>query len=566
MMCFRVDDYRLHRRIMQAEIPKKAKDAYNEAVTILQEDMTQRRAMRGTDIVIDNLREAVSEHDEFFEAWRLLGEVYLGTEQPLYGYLALKKALSIKEGDSGVATLLGEASLVLDRPQVALKYLETAHTAGEIPVAAKKLMAIALARAEQWQESLSAFGEALLEDPSDGDMRSECARVLSKLGYQHEAASIFADYLDPFRHFIGKQPAIMESGWIMKPGKVLDRLLEGAAKRAAKTEIVGRPEDYRIWYRLGNIFLDGDEFESARACYKRALRIHPDYYDALHNLGLALEGLNRQNDALQMYEAAIESDPETPEAYLSTAELLEDMDPDEHDEIALNYLMYYRLDPNADGFEELEKKLRLRLDDAPDIAQILLLSHVYLLREEIDKADSILKLIESAVEGEATIQWLRGKILQERGKTGEAENAYRTGLNLAKLDENEPTVEEDNVEAWIRFDFASLLEENGRIGEAKQILEEDIDTLDSDGMALLAELKLTDNPESAEEIWQRSLTNDPNHIDSLLGLADRMIDTGRNEEAVVLLERVHEIDPEDEEIPARLKDLYIAIDSSELSP
>jgi hypothetical protein len=37
---------------MQAEIPKKAKDAYNEAVTILQEDMSQRRAMRGTDIVI----------------------------------------------------------------------------------------------------------------------------------------------------------------------------------------------------------------------------------------------------------------------------------------------------------------------------------------------------------------------------------------------------------------------------------------------------------------------------------------------------------------------------------
>ncbi|MCX6647203.1 MAG: tetratricopeptide repeat protein [bacterium] len=480
---------------MPEEIPQKAKDSYNEAVKILQEDWAQRRTMRGTDIVINSLREAVKEYDGFFDAWRLLGEVYLGSEQPLEAYIALKKAHELKKENSEVPTLLGEVSLILGRPKLAWQYLELALAGENVPIAAKKLKALALARDERWQDSLAAFGEALAEDPSDGEMRRECAKVLSELGYNREAACIFADYLDPFRHFFGKQPAIVESGWIMKPGQVLDRLLPGASKRAAENETVGRPEDYRIWYDLGNVFLDGEEYESAAACYKRALRVHPDYYDALHNMGIALEELDRHDDALQMYEAAIEADPDTPEAYLSIAELLEDMDPEETDEIALNYLMYYRLDPTADGFETLEKELRARLEETPDIGQILLLSHVYLLRDEIDQADSILKLIESAVEGEATVQWLRGKILQERSQIKEAELAYRAGLSIVNLDEIEPTIEEQNIEARIRFDLAVLLEESARHSEALAVLEEDIDTLDSDGLCLLAELKLDSSPD-----------------------------------------------------------------------
>ena len=547
-------------------IPEQAKESYNEAVRILQEDMTQQRTMRGTDIVIKNLKEAVEGYDEFFEAWRLLGEVYLGTEQPLEAYMALKKAHELRKEDSGVPTLLGEASLILGRPKLAWQYLELALAGEDVPIAAIKLKALALARDEQWQESLAAFGEALVEDPSDGEMRRECAKVLSELGYNREAACIYADYLDPFRHFLGKQPAIVESGWIMKPGLVLDRLLPGASKRAAENETVGRQEDYRIWYELGNVFLDGEEYEAATACYKRALRVHPDYYDALHNMGIALEELDRHDDALQMYEAAIEADPDTPEAYLSIAELLEEMTPEETDEVALNYLMYYRLDPDADGFEILEKRLRARLEEIPDIPQILLLSHVYLLRDEIDKADSILKLIESAVEGEATIQWLRGRILQERGKIQEAEIAYKAGLSIVSLDEIEPTIEEQNIEARIRYDFAVLLEESDREGDALAVLEEDIEALDSDGLCLLAELKLDSAPAESEEFWQKALSEDPEHLDSLLGLAELMVDKGRREEAIVLLETAYTVDPEDEDIPEKLRELYKAIGSSELSP
>ncbi len=546
------------------EIPKKAKDAYDDAVRILQEDLAQRRALRATDVVIDNLLQAVEWHDEFFEAWRLLGEIYLGTEQPLKGYIALKKAYRLKEGDVGVATLLGEASLTLDRPALALEYLKEAHEGEQIPLAARKLLALALAKSEKWEESLRAFGEALAEDPSDGEMRMECARVLGELGYPQDAASVLADYLDPYRDVIDKTPAILESGWIMQPGAVLDRLSPGAKKRAAAKETVARPENYLAWHAMGNQFLDGEEYEAAVACYKRALRIHPDYYDSLHNMGIALEELGREDDAFQMYESAIEADPDSAEAYLSVAELLEDMSPEDVDEIALNYLMYFRLDPEAEGFEEFEAEISKRLQQSPDIAQTLLLAHVYLLRDEIDKADRILRLIESAGGGETTINWVRGRIHSEQGNLEEAEKSYRRGLDVVHEEGSEAPLEEENLRAKLTYDLASLLEEDDREEEAREILEGGIDILDADGLSLLAELLVETDPEGAEEMWRRALNLDPEHPDTLLGLAERMIESGRVEEGLVLLETARKGDPEDKRIADRLNELYPKIGADEL--
>ena len=80
----------------------------------------------------------------------------------------------------------------------------------EIPLSIRKLTAIALSKDEQWEESIRAFGDALADDPSDGDMRRACAEVLWDLGFHKEAASVLADYLDPFREFIEHQQAMVE--------------------------------------------------------------------------------------------------------------------------------------------------------------------------------------------------------------------------------------------------------------------------------------------------------------------------------------------------------------------
>ncbi len=551
---------------MSDDIPTNAKKYYDEAVTILQEDIAHRRTLRGTDQVIANLGKAVEEHQKYFEAWRLMGEVYMGTEQTLLGYLALKRAHKLKEDDVGAAVLLGEGALVLGRPKLALEFLKTALEAEEVPLAAHKLKALALAGVEEWEQSLRAFGEALAGDPSDGGMRRECSKVLSELGYRKEAASVLADYLDPFRDFIDNQQVILDTSWMMPYGSVLDRLAPGSRKRTKGHEVIARAEDYRAWYSLGNVFLDGEQHEAAAVCFKRALRIHPDYSDALHNMGIALEEIGRREEALQLYEAAMEADPEAPEVYLSMAELLEEIEPEETDEIVINYLMYYRLDPDAEGFEEQENELREMLGPSPDVSQELLLAHVYLLRDEIAKAETILRTMEASTGDEATLLWLQGRILQEKGASQEAERAFRTGLEIAGDNDSEESLEEDDVEARLRYDLAALLADSDREEEAKVLLMEDRDLLDSDGLSLLADLLVDDNPQEAEKTWVQALDLDPEHCDSLTGLADLKISQKLLEDGIILLERALGTDPDDKEIPARLAELYPEIGAPELSP
>ena len=41
-----------------------------------------------------------------------------------------------------------------------------------------------------------------------------------------------------------------------------------------------------IYYRLGNIYIDGDDFNRAEYAYKRALEVDPRHSNAMHNLSI----------------------------------------------------------------------------------------------------------------------------------------------------------------------------------------------------------------------------------------------------------------------------------------
>jgi tetratricopeptide (TPR) repeat protein len=41
-----------------------------------------------------------------------------------------------------------------------------------------------------------------------------------------------------------------------------------------------------IYYRLGNIYIDGDDFNRAEYAYKRALEVDPHHSNAMHNLSI----------------------------------------------------------------------------------------------------------------------------------------------------------------------------------------------------------------------------------------------------------------------------------------
>jgi len=64
--------------------------------------------------------------------------------------------------------------------------------------------------------------------------------------------------------------------------------------------------DADIWYGLGRLKYSDQKFESAIKCFQRTLQIEPRSVKAENNLGLAYEALNRNEDAMAAYRAAID--------------------------------------------------------------------------------------------------------------------------------------------------------------------------------------------------------------------------------------------------------------------
>lgn len=66
----------------------------------------------------------------------------------------------------------------------------------------------------------------------------------------------------------------------------------------------------RLWSQQGDLFIDGNDFESALASYQEALRFEPLAVNALMGKGLSLENLERYEEAIKSYRKALVVQPD----------------------------------------------------------------------------------------------------------------------------------------------------------------------------------------------------------------------------------------------------------------
>jgi len=60
----------------------------------------------------------------------------------------------------------------------------------------------------------------------------------------------------------------------------------------------------QIYYRLGNIYIDGDDFNRAEYAYKRALDVDPHHANALHNLAIVYKRQKKVSQFVKTYKKA----------------------------------------------------------------------------------------------------------------------------------------------------------------------------------------------------------------------------------------------------------------------
>ena len=86
---------------------------------------------------------------------------------------------------------------------------------------------------------------------------------------------------------------------------LIDRMdiAETALKSAAKLA----PNDYLVFFNLGALYYTGSRFPQARPPLEKSLKLNPDYVPARLFLGLTLEELGQEPEAIECYHLAIKA-------------------------------------------------------------------------------------------------------------------------------------------------------------------------------------------------------------------------------------------------------------------
>ena len=63
-------------------------------------------------------------------------------------------------------------------------------------------------------------------------------------------------------------------------------------------------EKAQIYYRLGNIYIDGEDYGRAEYAYKRALDVDPHYVNAMHNLAIVYKRQKKISQFVKTYKKA----------------------------------------------------------------------------------------------------------------------------------------------------------------------------------------------------------------------------------------------------------------------
>src|SRR5262249_24825120 len=72
-------------------------------------------------------------------------------------------------------------------------------------------------------------------------------------------------------------------------------------------------------YNLGIAFAEQDRLDEAITSYREALRVQPNYGEALGNLGHALRAQGKLDEAMTIYHQLVEQSPDSPEAHMRRA-------------------------------------------------------------------------------------------------------------------------------------------------------------------------------------------------------------------------------------------------------
>lgn len=358
--------------------------------------------------------------------------------------------------------------------------------------------------AGRWEQALKCYHQVLEFEPENAD----ALHLIGLVHHQRGENTIALDWLERARR---RSPDC----WLYESSlgcalHALGRVDEALAHHERALQLA--PERPALRNNLASAYQDKGRHAEAEQLYREALAQQPDYPDGWYNLGNVLRETQRGGEAIAAYERAIQLNPQYRQAHVNLANVL---------------LSEGRLEEAARRYRWA---LELHADDAETVANLALAE---LMSGDLDGAERSAATALRIAPGHPLATSIREAALRrERPASAEAPvpqaplpgriTDSRWGLRGATLDE--------------AYRFALDLHKRGEQFEVvegiyREIIRQQSDHADAT-YKLGVLLRQTNRSEQAVDVLTRAIELDPQRPGAYFHQASALLDLERKEEAV----------------------------------
>ena len=190
------------------------------------------------------------------------------------------------------------------------------------------------------------------------------------------------------------------------------------AEKWMKRSVQMNEKDPDAWYGLGRILYTKQRFQAAADCFEKALALDPMSVKAEDNLGLAYEGLNRTEDAIKSYQAALALEQNSKES--------SGKPPSEQPMLNLAIILIHHgrteealpLLIKAASIAPLDPKIREQL------------GHLYLQQGKLDEAQYEFEKAVALSPDSSALHFLLGQVYRRQGSNDKAKTEFIRAAEL----------------------------------------------------------------------------------------------------------------------------------------
>lgn len=278
----------------------------------------------------DSVSIGLEKEPERGDGYMFLGDILIDYRgQPDEGLRAMRTALKLDPDLPGAAErvaelLLGMASRTLGQNKYddTLRILEEVMALTPENMECIKLRGQVFDQTGRTDQALEEFRKYYNSDPSDDSARNIYARVLIKRGYQLLILDHREEALELFREAVALDAPDVDATFV---SKILEEDEKAREREARKEKEKANMAEARALFLKASAMLEMGRAEEALNLLKRSLEILPDNPYTHHQAGIALDILDRPEEAEEELKLALRHakavNAKLPATYLKLAEI-----------------------------------------------------------------------------------------------------------------------------------------------------------------------------------------------------------------------------------------------------